>query len=225
MVPWRRLARGSAQQGRPVQIDGRERRRGLAPGSAGFQRGGKEAMARRKGSELQESWRCELARIIDARDVRDPRDKGLGTHTSGHQLAALARLHLASRFRLEVKWHVASNPPAERSQISVQPRDVLVLLLFWSRWYQDGRLLRQVEQCRDLCMHMCHLPWSYCRAEQQTSGFQIAAEFLCTRGGCDNPNGWPSTATPLPVLCALACVSSPGQPRGADEVDVGRRSQ
>lgn len=65
--------------------------------------------------------------------------------------------------------------------------------------------LRQVKQCRDLCMHMCHLPWSYCRAEQQTSGFQIAAELLCTRGGCDNPNGWPSTATPLPVasrLCA-----------------------
>lgn len=78
----------------------------------------KEARRRRKVRNCRRRWRCELARIIDARDVRDPRDKGLGTHTSGHQLgAALARLHLASRFRLEVKWHVASNRPAERSQI------------------------------------------------------------------------------------------------------------
>lgn len=134
---WRRkLARCSAQQGRPVQIDGRGRRRGFGPGSAGFQK----RVERRRGEgekvrSCRRCWRCELARIIDARDVRDPRDKGLGTHTSGHQVAAaLARLHLASRFRLEVKWHVASNPPAERLQISGQPRDVLLLLLFWSRW-------------------------------------------------------------------------------------------
>lgn len=99
---------------------------------------------------------------------------------------------------------MASNPPAERLQISGQPRDVLLPLLFWSCWYQDGRLPRQVKQCRDLCMHMCLLPWSYCRAEQQTSGFQIAAELLRARGGCDNPNGWPSTATPLPVSSRLS---------------------
>lgn len=71
---------------------------------------------------------------------------------------------------------------ASKLQISGQPRDVLCLLLFWSCRYQDGRLLRQVIHCRDLCMHMCHLPWSYCRAEQETSGFQIAAEF-CVQGG------------------------------------------
>lgn len=127
----------------------------LAQVATGFKRGGKEARRGGKVRSCKRCWRCELARIIDARDVRDPRDKGLGTHTSGHQLAALARLHLASRFRLEVKWHVASNPPAQRLQISGQPRDVLCLLLFWSCWYQDGRLPRQVIQCRDLCMHMC----------------------------------------------------------------------
>lgn len=109
----------------------------LGPGRGGFQRGEREARRGEKDRSCKICSRCELARINDARDVRDPRNKGLGTRTSGHQLAALARLHLASRFRLEVKWHVASNTPAKRLQISGQPRDVPCLLLSWSCWYQD----------------------------------------------------------------------------------------
>lgn len=118
---------------------------------------------------------------------------------------------------------MASNPPAERSQISVQPRDVLLLLLLWSCWYQDGRVLRQVKQCRDP-VH-AHVPICLGRIVGQRAANEWVPDrrpALGTRGGLRQSQWLAVDGDTVASLCAPVCVSLPGQPRDDGEVDVGR---
>lgn len=118
-------------------------------------------------------------------------------------------------------WRLIRRHRGRRSQ--VQPRDVLCCCCFGRVGIKMAVSLDRSSSAVTCACTMCHLPWSYCRAEQQTSGFQIAAEF-CVQGGLRQSQWLAVDGDTVACLLAPACVSLPGQPRDDGEVDVGRGS-